>query len=179
MGVHLLAICPEPRYGLRKVRVNDTRQFYGVVARPRFDSKDLSMEISQKEAIELGLLVGDQFVDDFWRRMVSIARDKLARTRDPNNVRGFGSEFYNGELARFRGLKILPGNSDLDPILELEIGRTSHFTSVATTQTLNGYTYDYSSKASSEPPLNPQERWSGKNWQDKIQHSRLANTLSI
>jgi hypothetical protein len=179
MGVHLLAVAPEPRYGFLEVKINNTGQFYGVVPRPRFDSKDLAKEISEKEALEQGLLIGNQFIDDFWRRMVSIARDKLARTRDPTNVRGSGSEFYNGELARFRGLKILPGNSDLDPIVELEIGGTSHFTSVATTQTLNGYTYEYSSVESHEPPLDPQERWAGKNWQHKIQHSRLANTLSI
>lgn len=179
IGVYLLAVCPEPRYGFREVRVNDTHQFYGVVPRPRFGVKDLATEISQREAIEQGLLIGDQFVDDFWRRMVSIARDKYARTQDPNNVRGFGSEFYNGELVRFTGLKILPGTSDLDPDLELEVGRTSHFTSVATTQTLHGYAYEYSSEKTYEPPLDPQERWAGKNWQEKVQYSLLANTLSI
>ena len=179
MGVQLLAVSPEPRYGFRKILVNDKRDFYGVVPRPRFDFNDLSITVSQKEAIEQGLLIGDQFVDNFWYRMISIGRDKLARTRDLNNVRGFGSEFYNGELARFLGLKILPGNSDFDPILSIDIGRTSHFTSVATTQTVNGYTYEYSSDLPSEPPLSVEEKWVGENWEDKIRNSRLANTLSV
>ena len=179
MGVQLLALSPEPKYGFRKVLVNDTHEFYGVAPRPQFDFKDLSTTISQQEAIEQGLLVGNHFIDDFWYRMVSISRDKLARTRDPNNIRGFGSEFYNGELARFQGLSILPGNSDLDPILAIEIGRTSHFTSVATTQTIGGYSYEYSSDLLTEPPLRTEENWVGEKWDEEIKSSRLANTLSI
>ena len=179
IGVQILAACVQPG-GFDEVFLDDTGIFYGVLPKPDFDASDLSTEISQQEAINRGLLIGERFVDNFWHRMITISKDKLSRSQDPNQTRAFKSEFYNGHLIRFMGLKTALGANSPTPFLNIQTGRTSHFTSVATTQTLNGYSYLFPVDSSSTAlPLPNYERWVGKDWKTKIKHSCLANTLSI
>lgn len=148
-----------------------TKGFWGIRPAPVFANDMLDAPPSYKQAKSKNL-ISSEFPELLWERSMRICQDLKKRSVEE------GFEFYNGDLARLLDVIVTEGQSPIDQVLKVELGHTSHFTSVGTNQNLSGYQYKHFER-SPENPLPVGFNWANDNWKSMLADSLLANTLAI
>lgn len=176
-GVRLLELPRSLEIGFSEVRVEMDGSLYGID--PDYTWEDLKRLPSAAEARNSGLLSED-FQDTYFERSRRIALDRTAHSAKT------GTPFYNGKLARLRGVSIRTGRSPGDEVLALQVGYTSYFTGLGTNSHFQGYRYRYETDLPDEPGLPDELVWpalvpaSGRpDWRAALSESPLANPLAV